>query len=332
MNVIEELDKGRRTFVWGAGSRCKTCIMWLSSLFGKKSCIAIVDKNTGLQGSFIEGIRIISPEELEREYDGEIVVISSESFALEISDELRRIGIKDFIAFSELDVFGDENEKNRDQWVINKLLSIPEGKELLDAGAGEQKYKKYCNHLKYVSQDLCQYNGDGDIGIHRGNWDTSRIDIVSDIIDIPVDDESFDAILCTEVLEHIKDPLLAIKEFSRVLRHGGEVIITAPFCSLTHFAPYHYCTGFNQFWYQEILGNNGLIITEQVRNGNYYKYLGQEARRISVMSRKYCDYNLDEDETNIINRFLYLMEKLNKNDRGSSEMLCYGYHVVARKE
>ena len=47
---------------------------------------------------------------------------------------------------------------------------------------------------------------------------TIRLDIVSDIVDIPLEDESIDAILCVEVLEHVENPLLVFKEFSRLLK------------------------------------------------------------------------------------------------------------------
>ena len=76
-------------------------------------------------------------------------------------------------------------------------------------------------------------------GLQTGEWDTSRIDLVSDITEIPAPDASFDAILCSEVLEHIPEPTHALDEFMRLLRPGGTLILSAPFASLVHFAPYH---------------------------------------------------------------------------------------------
>lgn len=41
-------------------------------------------------------------------------------------------------------------------------------------------------------------------------------------------DNEFDNVICCEVLEHLYDPLPAIKEAHRVLKHGGKYIITVP--------------------------------------------------------------------------------------------------------
>lgn len=46
--------------------------------------------------------------------------------------------------------------------------------------------------------------------------------------DIPYQNNYFDVVLCLSVIEHIKDDKKAISELKRVLKHGGEVILTAP--------------------------------------------------------------------------------------------------------
>ena len=80
--------------------------------------------------------------------------------------------------------------------------------------------RPYCSHLAYVSQDFCQYVGQRggaiDEGIQNAQWDTSRIDVVSDIADVPLPDGSFDVILCSEVLEHVPEPTHALDEFARL--------------------------------------------------------------------------------------------------------------------
>jgi SAM-dependent methyltransferase len=45
---------------------------------------------------------------------------------------------------------------------------------------------------------------------------------------LPYADETFDFITCVEGLEHIENPQQAIREFSRLLRAGGELVVTVP--------------------------------------------------------------------------------------------------------
>lgn len=227
---------------------------------------------------------------------------------------------------------GTTNEEDRVYWIESTLKKIPEGLTLLDAGAGESQFKKFCGHLKYIAQDFGQYNGDGDVGLQTGNWDNTKLDIVSDITAIPLPDASVDAIMCTEVFEHIPDPIAAVKEFNRLLRPGGYLLITAPFASLTHFAPYHFASGLSRFWYEKHLPDNNFIIDDLALNGNYFEYIAQENRRIKRMALKYTNHKINFFEKVIIHLNLYILQRLSKKDKGSSELLCYGIHVFARKK
>ncbi len=225
------------------------------------------------------------------------------------------------------------NEQNRNEWIQKQLEQLRPQSSILDAGAGELRWKSACSHLQYVSQDFCQYDGNGnEKGLQMENgWDTSHIDIVSDIIDIPVEDESFDNILCTEVLEHLACPELAIKEFQRILKPGGVLLLTAPFCSLTHMAPYHFCTGFNRYWYEEILEKYGYIVEEIEYNGNYYSYMIQELHRIPYILREYSGKK--SVIINILCNFLAsCLKKYDDKHNSSNEILCFGLHVRAIKK
>jgi len=228
---------------------------------------------------------------------------------------------------------GTTNLINRDQWLEVVLKAQPSGLELLDVGAGQQRNRKFCGHLNYTSQDFAQYDGKGDgRGLQTEQWDNSKLDIVSDITQIPRLDESFDIILCTEVLEHIPQPLLAIKEFQRLLKPKGILIITAPFCSLTHFAPYHYYSGYNKYFYEHHLSQNGFQIMELNANGNYFEYLAQEIRRIPSIVRDYTPVKTNKIFGLISRIMLKFLSKFSTLDRGSNELLCFGYHVRAVKQ
>ena len=225
-----------------------------------------------------------------------------------------------------------DNEKARANFVEQQLKQIPKGLKILDAGAGFQRYKKYCEHLKYESQDFCQYDGKGDgTAFHNGEWNVDNIDIVSDITSIPRDNETYDAILCTEVLEHIINPMDAIKEFSRLLKINGKLILTAPFCSLTHQSPYYFYNGYSIYWYKEVLSKYGFEIKVAEENGNYFDYFIQEINRFKTCQNKYCVKNIKYPKKEI-KKILNYLKQCSDNQHNSEEFLCFGWHIVAIKK
>jgi len=227
---------------------------------------------------------------------------------------------------------GTTNESERVAWIENTLKKIPAGLTILDAGAGECQFKKFCSHLTYVAQDFAQYEGTGEIGLQTGTWDNSQLDIVSDITSIPRPDRSFDAIMCTEVLEHVPDAVSALKELNRLLRPGGYLLITAPFASLTHFAPFHYASGFNQFFYDHHLGQFGCEILDKQMNGNYFEYIAQEVHRIKRMAKEYAGTKLNLFDKIRVHALLPLLQKLSRKGNKSNEILCFGIHIFAQKK
>jgi ubiquinone/menaquinone biosynthesis C-methylase UbiE len=228
---------------------------------------------------------------------------------------------------------GTHNERTRVAWIEQALRRIPAGGRILDAGAGEQQLKRFCSHLQYVAQDFAQYNGRGDgVGLQTGAWDQTKLDIVSDIASIPEPDQSFDAIMCTEVFEHIPHPVEALREFTRLLRPGGYLLITAPFCSVTHFAPFHYYTGFNRYFYEWYLPLYGFDILDFQPNGNFFEYVAQEVRRLPSMGVKYADDRLRLWERLALRVVLRALQRFTNRDRSSSELLHFGCHVLARKQ
>ena len=243
-----------------------------------------------------------------------------------IQDTLKKFLRKNAVA-------GTNNEANRLRWLETALKKIPAGSRILDAGAGELDKKKFCSHLNYVSQDFGQYDGKGDgKGLQTKGWDNSKLDIVSDITSIPEPDASFDAIMCIEVFEHIPDPIAAVKEFSRLLRTGGHLIITAPFCSATHFAPYHFSTGFNRYFYEKHLTENGFVISEINENGDFFEFVAQELLRIPACAEKYTGKNVSLVNKMAIMKLVFMLNKLSKKDKGSKEFLNCGLHVFAEKK
>lgn len=54
------------------------------------------------------------------------------------------------------------------------------------------------------------------------------VEQIGDAAELPLADASFDCVVCTEVLEHLFEPQVALAEIHRVLRPEGRLIITVP--------------------------------------------------------------------------------------------------------
>jgi len=227
---------------------------------------------------------------------------------------------------------GCDNEANRHAWVRTTLGKIPPGARILDAGAGTQRYREFCGHLNYVAQDFAQYDGVGDkVGLQTGAFNYGKLDIVSDIQAVPEPDESFDAVLCTEVLEHVPNPAGVLREMVRLLKPEGHLILTAPFVSFTHFAPYHFCTGFNRYYYLRQFDALGLEVIELSSNGGFFDFVAQELRRVNPTAQRYARGHLTLLERLAQKILLRALARFKASDRDSHEFACFGLHVHARK-
>ena len=220
------------------------------------------------------------------------------------------------------------NQFVRDEFVVTQLSNLPNGSLALDAGCGSQRYRTHCRHLKYKAQDFAQYTTDvkhmiGTIGVGgEVGYEYGQLDYVGDIWDIDEKAETFDAILCTEVFEHIPYPNDALKEFSRLLKANGTLILTAPTNCLRHMDPYFFYSGFSDRWYEALLVQFGFKIEVLEPVGDYYSWLAVEVARTAKahsLLAKIC----------LLTAFIYYFNK--KMTTVSRDTLCMGYHVVAIK-
>jgi SAM-dependent methyltransferase len=198
----------------------------------------------------------------------------------------------------------------------------------LDAGCGSQRYRSYCSHLIYKAQDFGKYKTDnkkmlGQEGMGgKYGYEYGELDYVGDIWSIQEQDEKFDVILCAEVLEHIPFPNETIREFSRLLKRNGRLILTAPSNCLRHMDPYFFYTGFSDRWYEKFLEENGFSVKKIEPIGDYYSWMSVEVMRTAVTHSLFSKILLAP-------AFLYYFFK--KKSPQSIDTLCMGYHIVAIK-
>lgn len=174
------------------------------------------------------------------------------------------------------------NQVNRDRWVAQQAARLAPGARVLDMGAGSCPYRTLFAHCRYETQDFARLDG-GQL-LHGGY---GKIDYQCDIAAVPAADASFDAILCTEVLEHVAEPIKAIAEMARLLRPGGRLMLTAPLGSGIHQEPYHYYGGYTPYWYRDFLGAAGFTQIGIEANAGAFKFYAQESIRFVRASRPF---------------------------------------------
>ena len=127
---------------------------------------------------------------------------------------------------------------------------------ILDIGSG--KYKPY--------QDI--FNGTFHFGIDL--FEPS--DIKADICNLPICDAIADIVLCTEVLEHVPDPIVVLNEINRVLKRSGNLILTIPLVFGEHdHVDYQRWT---EAGIRKLLAENGYNIIAFRRRGGLFSTIG----------------------------------------------------------
>ena len=116
------------------------------------------------------------------------------------------------------------------EWVAAAARRLPPGARVLDVGAGDAPYRELFTHAEYVTSDWEQ-------SLHEG---ARRADVLASADALPLEDGGFDMVLLLQVLEHVPNPGAVLAELHRMLRAGGELVLTAPLAWEQHELPHDY--------------------------------------------------------------------------------------------
>ena len=121
-----------------------------------------------------------------------------------------------------------------------KVKKIFEEKsEVIDIGGTLGLDLSRSNRVKGPTQWLLSYLPDVEYKVLDKVSDFNP-DIVGDIHNLPLPDNSVEAIICSSVLEHVENPVRAVEEIYRVLKPGGYAYFYAPFIFYYHPEPAYY--------------------------------------------------------------------------------------------
>ncbi len=135
---------------------------------------------------------------------------------------------------------------------------------LLDFGCGNKPYISFFKSKleTYVGVDLVQ-NKLGDVDI-----------VLGDRALLPVESNSYDTVLSTQVLEHVSDPDNYLSEVSRVIHKGGHLILTCPGSYMLHEEPNDYFR-YTIYGLKHLLNKHGFEPLRIDQAGGAWRLIGQ---------------------------------------------------------
>lgn len=159
---------------------------------------------------------------------------------------------------------------------------------------------------------------------------TPEVTFVGDIQDMSlIANGCYDTAICLEVLEHVPDPLRAVREVFRILKPSGIFIVSVPHLSRLHDEPYDYYR-FTRHGLKYILESGGFEILRLDARGGIVSFLGHQFSTIvlgivwQVPILKNIAWFLNSW---LVTRVAYTFDKVFY----TRDILPLGYCAVARK-
>ena len=143
--------------------------------------------------------------------------------------------------------------------------SLPGQACLLDAGAGEGQYKRWFSRQRYTGVDLA---------VGDASWNYGGLDALANLTALPFRDGAFDACINVVTLEHLKEPLAALREMGRVLRPGGRLLLVAPHEWEVHQAPHDFFR-YTRYGLEHLLSESGFEALSIQPVGGYFRLLSR---------------------------------------------------------
>ena len=158
-------------------------------------------------------------------------------------------------------------------WYANDLLARHvegiahglSGSIVVDVGCGESPYRSMLSGFAhYIGLD---FPGRPDSG--------SRPDVLADALALPLRAGSVDAVVCTEVIEHVVEPATLLAEAHRVLKTGGSLLLSAPFTWHLHDEPHDYWR-FTEYGLRLLCERAGFRVASVRATNHYFGAILQE--------------------------------------------------------
>lgn len=193
---------------------------------------------------------------------------------------------------------------------------------VLDIGCGNKPYETLFSGKieSYTGCDVVQS-------------DLNKVDVICEAINLKFENEKFDTVFSTQVIEHVEDPFKMLSEAARIMKSGGNIIVSAPFCWELHEEPYDFYR-YSKYGLRTMFEKNGLEIIEIKANGGKWAAIFQmninmiysTFKKKTFFRRILKGIFINARLTSLINKFGCFLDR-----KYHDELLTLNYVIVAKK-
>lgn len=205
------------------------------------------------------------------------------------------------------------------EYYQNNIKTYAKG-VLLDLGCGKSPlYEIYSKHI------LSSTSADWEGTLHKNN----NIDVACDLTQkLPFDDETYDTVILSDVLEHLPNPENLFSEIYRILKIDGTLLLNTPFLYGIHEAPHDYYR-YTQFALKRLANISKFkIIKIETTGGSPEVFTDLLAKHLQYIPL------VGKISAIFIQRFLLVFRKtkIGKNiSQKTAERFPFGYFMVIQK-
>jgi SAM-dependent methyltransferase len=133
-----------------------------------------------------------------------------------------------------------------------------------DVGCGQKPFRDFLEGKvrKHIGVDLAD-----------GFYTPDEVDLIGTAYNVPAANGIADAVILSQVIEHLESPLLAMQEVHRLLKPEGLVFLSFPFLYPMHAVPRDYLR-FTEFYLSDKIADTSFEVIETLRLGGYWYLMG----------------------------------------------------------
>lgn len=141
---------------------------------------------------------------------------------------------------------------------------MPPNAIVYDIGCGQKPFAVFLggNVRKHIGVDLAD-----------GFYQPDQVDLIGTAYDVPAPDGTADAVILSEVIEHLDLPLAAMREAHRLLKPGGLLFLSFPFLYPGHAPPRDYLR-FTEFYLSKKIAGDYFELVDSNKLGGFWYLVG----------------------------------------------------------